>query len=126
MTISGGGGGIAQIRSVVTIPYAATITPAIPARIDLVVNIGTLTGNPTIENPTGSPSDGQTMKLRFTEDGTGNRVPSFGTEYDLNGVVTASLIEAYAATPGATFNIIFEYFSALSAPWVAQALNAGY
>jgi hypothetical protein len=123
-----GAGGSGGGRTVSSLSYGATITPALPASGDLVVNIAMLTGNPAIANPTGTPSDGQLMKLRFTEDSTGNRVPTWGTRYDFNGQVTAALIAQFAATPSSRFTIVFEYYAALSGstPWVAQAINAGY
>lgn len=46
-------------------------------------DIGTVTlaGNRTLDNPTGTPLDGQVLEIRVKQDATGSRTLSYGTEY---------------------------------------------
>jgi hypothetical protein len=67
----------------VAISYAASITPN--ADTTDVANVGQLTGNITINAPSGTPTDGQLLTFRFIQDGTGrtltwNSAFAFGTD----------------------------------------------
>lgn len=64
---------------VVAIAYAATVTP--DGDTTDVLNIGTLTGNLTLANPTGTPTDGQRLILRFAQDATGGRTITRGNAF---------------------------------------------
>lgn len=61
---------LADAHRAVAITYGATITPNADTT-DLATT--TLTGNPTIAAPTGTPADGQRLMMRFRQDGTGGR-----------------------------------------------------
>lgn len=61
-----------------SIAYAASITPDLAVSNSFLV--GTLTGNITIENPS-NLSAGQFFTVTFVQDGTGNRVLSYGALY---------------------------------------------
>ena len=62
-----------------TIAYSSSITPDISQGRN--IEIGTLTGNPTINNPTNPPEDGGTITIRLVQDSTGNRVPTWGSKF---------------------------------------------
>lgn len=99
--------------------YASSITPN-SATTDLLV-VGTLTGNVTIENPSGTPADGQNMRMRFVQDGTGRTI-SWGTAYAWGSDVPSSLVPT---TGGARFEVGFSYSSADS-KWRALAIARGF
>jgi hypothetical protein len=74
----------------VTIADAATITLDMSTFINGVVTLG---GNRTFANPTvPAGTIGTTRRLRILQDGTGNRVPSWGSnfDWDLGAVVALS------------------------------------
>lgn len=89
--------------SPVTIPYAAAITPDIGGYN--IFNVGTLTGNITINNPTGTPQDGQTVTFRFVQDGTGRTI-TWDTDWDFGTDVTAA---GLPTTASAIFEVTFRY-----------------
>lgn len=103
-----------------TIAFAATVTPN--ADTTEVANIGTLTANITIAAPTGTPTDGQTLRFRFAQDGTGgwtvtwNAVFAFGTD------VTAAM-EPTAAL--AAWERVFMW-NATAAKWRAISIVRGF
>lgn len=89
--------------SPVTIAYAAAITPDIGSYN--IFNVGTLTGNITINNPTGTPQDGQTATFRFVQDGTG-RTLTWDTDWDFGTDITAA---GLPTTASAIFEVVFRY-----------------
>ena len=62
----------------IAVAYAATVTP--DQDIAETHIIGALTGNITIANPT-FPSRGQTLRIIFTQDGTGGRTVTWGGDF---------------------------------------------
>lgn len=60
-------------------PYAATLTLDLSQKP--IVNIGALTGAITVANPTKLPAVGQEVQFHFTQDGTGGRAVSWGTNF---------------------------------------------
>ena len=62
-----------------TIAYGATI--ATNVALGRNIEVGTLTGNITVSNPTNPPEDGGTITYRFVQDSTGNRVVTWGTAF---------------------------------------------
>lgn len=99
----GGGSGSGELPAA-TVAYASSITPDISAYS--IFNVGTLTGNITINAPTGTPTDNTKLLFRFVQDGTGGRtytwnsVFAFGTD-----VVAADL----PTTANAKFEVFFRY-----------------
>lgn len=79
---SGGGGGGS---TVVSVAYSATINvnaAAAPSGGTLIVEVGTLTGNVTLANPS-SPTNRQRLEYVLKQDATGNRSLSLGTSFRL-------------------------------------------
>ncbi len=78
----------------------------------------TLAGNWTISNPT-NPTNGQKITIRLTQDGSGNRIATWGSAFRFSaGTPTLS------TTPGATDYISFEYNSS-DAKWDHIVTGAG-
>lgn len=105
---------------VVTVAYASSVTPN--ADTTDVLNIGTLTGDITLANPTGSPSDGQNLRVRMAQDATGSHAVSFGTAYAFGTDVTTALVPTTASKG---FEMLFTWNAASSA-WRATAIVRGY
>lgn len=66
-----------------SVAYAATITPNVDNYN--ILNVGELTGPVTFNAPTGTPVDGQMLRLRIDQDATGraitfNAIYAFGTD----------------------------------------------
>ena len=76
----------------------------------------TLGGNRTLANPT-NPVDGQVIRFRITQDGTGSRTLSYGGAYAFTSQVAQPTL---TTTAGATDELGFEYDAALSS-WVLTA-----
>jgi hypothetical protein len=93
------------IPRVVKIPFAVTINT--DARRSSVFNVGTLTSDFTLANPT-NPTDGQTIVWRLSQDAIGGRKISYGDQFKaLHGrslpiLSMASNAEDYIA---ATYNL---------------------
>lgn len=104
----------------VAIAYAATITPN--ADTTSIVNVGTLTGNITIAAPTGTPTDGQGMSFRFTQDGTGSRTYTWNAAFVFG---TDILSTDLPATANAKFEVGFKWHAATS-KWRCIALVRGF
>jgi hypothetical protein len=109
-------------RAVVAVPYAATVTPALPAGGDALYNVGTLTGPITIANPAGTPSDGQHIQFAFVMDATGGRAITWGSQYQFGSDVTPALIPTGA---NAKWRQLFVYNAAAS-KWQALAIARGF
>lgn len=76
---SAGGGG----STVTSIAYSATINvdaSSAPSGGLLIVQVGTLTGNVTLANPT-SPTNRQRLEYVLKQDGTGNRSLTLGAKF---------------------------------------------
>ena len=63
---------VGRLGAPVAVAYASTVTPDL-LKGNGVFNIGALTGNITIANPTGTPFDGQIIEFRIKQDATGGR-----------------------------------------------------
>ncbi len=104
---------------VASISYAASITPDSDAAE--VVNVGTLTGAITINAPTGTPTDGQLLTLRFVQDATGRAITwnaafAFGTD------ITSALLPT---TANAKFEVGCRW-NAADSKWRVVALVRGF
>ena len=119
VTIPGGGGGSAIALS--TIAFAATITPAVSASIN-VFEIGALTANITVANPTGAATDGMTMVLRFVQNATGGWTTTFGAAYVFGTDVAANLIPLAASSQ---YELTFRYH-ALTSVWRCVGIVRGF
>ena len=80
---------------VIATAYAATVTPDQDVAETHI--IGALTGNITIANPT-FPSRGQTLRIIFTQDGTGSRTVTWGGDFttSFQPTTTASSVSTVA------------------------------
>lgn len=103
-----------------TVAYSATITPNCGTTD--VLNIGALTGNITIANPTGTPVDGQNLRIRMSQDATGNRTVSFGTNFAFGTDITTAMIPTVAS---AKWELLFTW-NATDSKWRAVALVRGF
>lgn len=103
-----------------TVAYAATVTPNCDTTD--VLNIGALTGNITIANPTGTPVDGQSLRLRLAQDATGSRTHTFGSAYAFGTDVTAALLPS---TASAKYEALFVY-NAVAEKWRAVSIVRGF
>jgi hypothetical protein len=88
---SGGGGGI--LPRVVPLTYASTLNT--DASAGDIFNV-TLTGNATLANPT-NPTDGQTIRWRIQQDGTGSRTVTLGDKFVIPTSATSPLPFSTAA-----------------------------
>jgi hypothetical protein len=107
----------------VSASYAATITPN--AATTDILNIGVLTGNVTIANPTGTPVDGQKMTIRLAQDSTGGRIVSVGagTGSIVYGTdITAAL---HPTTASAKWEILIQWHAGDSR-WRVKAIARGF
>lgn len=81
--VSGGGGGGGS--TVISTAYSATINvvaSTAPSGGTLIVQVGTLTGDVTLANPTG-PTNRQRLEYVLKQDGTGNRSLTLDTKFRL-------------------------------------------
>lgn len=85
-----------QIGRVISVAYAATVTPNADTTDTLI--IGVLTGNLTIANPTGTPVSEQVLRVRIKQDGTGSRTVTLGNKFRLAASATLN----WSTTAGAT------------------------
>ncbi len=95
--------------AVVSISYAATVTPDFSQGNDFT--IGALTGNLTIANPS-NVAVGQSGAIYTTQDATGGRTISFGSNWKKVGAAsattTASKVNAIAySVPSSTSEILY-------------------
>jgi hypothetical protein len=104
----------------VTVAYAATVTPN--ADTTDVLNIGALTNNITVANPTGTPVDGQNLRVRFRQDGTGGWTSTFGANFAFGTDVTTALIPT---TASAKYEMLFTW-NATDSKWRATAIVRGF
>jgi hypothetical protein len=107
----------------VSASYAPNITPN--AATTDILNIGALTGNVTIANPTGTPVDGQKMTIRLEQDSTGGRVVSVGT--GTGSIVYGTDITAalHPTTASAKWEILIQWHAGDSR-WRVKAIARGF
>lgn len=108
------------VTAPVTLTYSgSTFTPAAGAG-----NLyrGTLTQATTVANPSGTPADGQVIRVALTQDGTGGWAVTWGSKY-LGSDDVALGQPASGASKRSVFT--FEYDSAADR-WLLLGKNAGY
>lgn len=105
---------------VTAIAFASTITPN--ADNTDIANVGTLTADITIANPTGTPVDGQDLQFRLAEDGTGGWVITWGNGYAFGTDVTLALIPT---TASAKWEMIFTW-NATEVKWRCRGIARGF
>ena len=118
ITISASGGG--SSRGPVSVAYAASVAPDVDTTATL--NVGALTDNLTLANPTGTPTDGMNLRVRFAQDATGGRTVTFGTSYAFGTDVTTALIPS---TASAKWEMLFTWHAGDS-KWRASAIVRGF
>ena len=96
-------------RATQRIPYAATITP--DANKGEMVIVDTLTGDLAINNPVNS-RDGMRLYFSFTQDGTGGRTVTFGSDF--------STAWGTVESAGATSTVDFRYDGG-TGKWVQES-----
>lgn len=111
LNVSGGisGGG----STVIPVAYSATINVDASGGGSLIVEVGTLTGDVTLANPT-SPSNRQRIEYVLKQDGTGDRSLTLGDKFRLPS--SSSLVfpvdlsnNVDYATAGAKTRLMAEY-----------------
>jgi len=112
--------GAAPLLRAVSAAYAATITPN--ADTTDVLNVGALTGNVTIANPTGTPRDGQTLRIRFVQDGTGSRTTTWGSAFAFGTDVPSSLVPSTASAKSE----VLAAWCAADSKWRVLAIVRGF
>jgi len=116
-------------RKTLSPAYAASITIDAAGPNDLIVNVGTLTGNLTLANPT-SPTAGQRIEIVLKQDGSGNHTLTLGNAFrfpsssTLTSPISSSNSSIYATAGGKT-RMIVEYDGADS-KWDVVAFVPGY
>ena len=118
MPLAGGAftGGVEP--AVVALTDAATITVAAAAGNVFAVTLG---GNRALAAPTGGV-DGQVIRFRVTQDGTGSRTLSYASGYEFSASLPAPVLSTSA---GAVDVLLFEYNAAKS-KWLLLAYSLGY
>ena len=96
------------------VTYAASITPASDTAD--VYGCDSLTGNITINAPSGTPTDGQVLVVRLTQDGTGGRTMTWNAAFITTGADTT--------TASTTTTRVFRRHSA-RAKWIQEAYTTG-
>jgi hypothetical protein len=112
---SGGGGG-ATPDVVVSVAYAASITPDLTA--GNIFEVGTLTGPITINAPTGTLTDGKRIVFRLNQDAIGGRAATWNAVFKFGIDLTAP---DFSTTPNAENRMVFQYRTANS-KWEAVGL----
>lgn len=120
-----GGQLITFAGAVVVPPVAAAYNASLTLDCDAgnEFDIGTLTGSITINNPNGTPRNGQRMLLNFKQDGTGGRTYTFGSNFTFTDDV---LLASMSTAANKYVSVLFVYKTIASRnKWVAQAINNG-
>ena len=114
---AGGGGGSGSGRkATTTVAYSASVTPDISTTGTLVV--GALTGNLTVNNPTGTPADHQILVICLQQDGTGGRSVTWGANFQFTDAITSADVSTVASKNS---TVLWEWYSAKS-KWVCHGL----
>lgn len=103
-----------------SVAYAATVTPN--ADTTDVLNIGALTGALTLAAPTGTPRDGQNLRVRFVQDATGGRAITYNAIFAFGSDVQAAQDPTVA---NAKWERLFVYHAG-DATWRATAIVRGF
>jgi hypothetical protein len=105
--------------TVVALTYAATLNTDASAGDIFDV---TLTGNATLANPT-NPTDGQTIRWRIRQDGTGNRAVTLGNKFVIPSSATSPLPFSTAAN---AMDVLAATYHAGRDKWDVIAFVMGY
>ena len=103
-----------------TIAYASSITPDVDSTY--IANVGTLTGDMTVNAPTGTPADGQILKFRFAQDGAGSRVITWNAAFAFGTDITTALIPTAASSK---WEMLFQW-NATDSKWRCIAIIRGF
>ena len=104
-----------------TISYASTITP-VGSNAKSIVNLGSLTGNITINAPSGTPSDGNDLTFRLVQDATGGRTITWNAAFAFGTDITSALV---VTTASSKQELKFIY-NATDSTWRAMAIARGF
>lgn len=118
-SVLGGGGGGGGSTTVVSLSYSSTINTN--ASSGNIFDI-TLTGNATLANPT-NPVNGQTIRWRITQDGTGNRAVTLGSKFNIPSSATSPLPWSTAANK---MDVLAATYHAGRDKWDVVAFVPGY
>ena len=113
---AGGGGSGSGRKATTTVAYSASVTPDISTTGTLVV--GALTGNFTVNNPTGTPADHQILVICLQQDGTGGRSVTWGANFQFTDAITSADVSTVASKNS---TVLWEWYSAKS-KWVCHGL----
>jgi len=97
--VAGVGGSTTQ-----SIAYAASITPVLAS--GTLIKVGTLTGAITVNNPTGSPTDGMRITFHLNQDAVGGRAITWGAAFRFGIDLTSTDLSTAA---NAENRIVFQY-----------------
>ena len=104
----GGGSGTGE-KPVTVVAYSASITP--DAGTYGTYEIGALTGNLTLNAPTGTVSDGQKLTFRLTQDATGGRTLTWNAAFQFGVDLTSGMISTVASSVS---HVKFEWIASAS------------
>lgn len=88
---------LAYGRGTSALNYAATVTPDFNA--SKIINVGTLTNNIVVANPSGTYYPGQEARLVFTQDGTGGRTVTWGANYKVATAAVGTAVSKISIVP---------------------------
>ncbi len=104
----------------VTIPFSTPVT-FVSTDTD-VINFGALGANTTVNGISGTPVDGQKLRIRFAQDAVGGRTISWGTGIQFGTDVTSVQVPTGAS---AKWEMLFSYHAA-SAKWRVLEMDRGF
>lgn len=110
-----------QTNTLFTPSYAATITPDGSTWNDHN-NIGTLTGNLTLANPVGF-TNAVSLRIWLTQDATGSRLITFGSQYKCaGGTIASNIVLSTAANAVDLLTITFNPVKSIWLTSIAKAI----
>lgn len=111
------------IPALVALTFGTTIS--VDASLGTVYSVTLTASTGTIANPT-SPADGQIIRFRITQDGTGSRTVAWGTAYDFGSTAGSANPAPTLTTTASKVDIVaFEYVVAIS-KWCYLGSGLGY
>lgn len=111
-----------QTGRVVSVAYSATITPNF-STTDML-NVGVLTGNLTLANPTGdsTPEDWQSLRISLSSSGS-DRTVTLGSNYQ---IPTSSTIVSPISVAVGTETVLACIYRSSTGKWRIVSLVPGY
>jgi hypothetical protein len=106
---------------VVAASYGATVTPN--ADTTDVLKIGALTGNVTIANPSGTPTDRQELSIWVEQDGTGGRTVTLGSQFRIPATGVSPLPWSTTASQK---DLLVAQWNSTDSKWEIIRFIAGY